>query len=135
MTFFQTVDAHVIRGERIEWVNEDLPKIEAYFKKPLDKELLIYSVKDRAAYYNELAARKIKNAKRLSYTSYAVTSSGNMILINTEGLSRQHFFFILAHEMTHQYQFEKYGKSILKNIPWMEQDADYHAYKITGYVK
>lgn len=124
------VHAHVILGERIEWVQQDLPKIEQYFQKPLDKTLLICVVPTKQTYKKELLKYKIKEADTLIRTSYAVTSAGNVILINSEELSRKHFLFVLAHEMAHQYQFERYGCVILHKRDWMEQDADRHARNI-----
>ncbi len=97
--------------------------------------MLIQIVPTRKAYYNELIRYKIPAAAKLSRTSYAVTSTGNVILINSEELSRKHLAFTSPHEMTHQYQIEKYGAEILKKRSWMEQDADYHAEKISGYNK
>lgn len=135
ITFYGTAYAHIFKGEHINWAQEDIPKIEAYFKKPLDKILLIQIVPTRKAYYDELIRYKIPDAAKLSRTSYAVTSAGNVILINSEELSRKHFAFILAHEMTHQYQIEKYGAAILKKRSWMEKNADYHAKRISGYNK
>lgn len=92
--------------------------------------LLIHVVLTKQAYKKELLKYKIKEADTLIRTSYAVTSIGNVILINSEELSRKHFLFVLAHEMAHQYQFERYGCAILNKRDWMEKDADKHARNI-----
>jgi Zn-dependent peptidase ImmA (M78 family) len=117
-------------GEHVDWVNEYIPTIEEYFHKPLSKNLFIYTTPTTAEYLRVLNFYKIPNAEYLAEHTYGLTSSGNVILINGHNITRTRFRLTLGHEMTHQYQIEIYGESILNDKKWIERDAEKHSYNI-----
>jgi len=130
---------HEYYGLNIEWAKEYMTTIEPFLENEynikLQKELLIYNAKNNNEYKKVLIRFKVKNYKSLIRNSYAVTSKGNIILINMEELikNKNHYYFILTHEMAHQFQYKKYGDILKTNIEWFENDANQKAYKLTKY--
>lgn len=131
--------SHEYYGLNNEWSKEYILIIEPFLEKEynikLQKNILIYNAKDNNEYKRILIKYKVKNYKSLIKNSYAVTSQGNMILINMQELKndKHHFYFVLTHEMAHQFQFQKYGNILKLNKYWIEEDANKKAYKLTQY--
>lgn len=129
-------EAHTSIGYKPERTDNCIRQVEAYFRDnyhlSLKNDITVYVTKSFKEYQSVLERCNVPNAKELTRNSYAVTSKNNTILINGSGLSDKHFFFILAHEMVHRYQFENYndphGDYVL-----LEGLADNIASKISGY--
>lgn len=129
-------EAHTSIGYKPERTSEYIHQIEAYFQSnyniSLQNDITVYVTKNFKEYQSVLERCNIPNAKELTRSSYAVTSGKNSILINGFGLSDKHFFFILAHEMVHRYQFENYDNPH-DDYVLLEGLADNIASRISGY--
>ena len=136
MLITTTCFAHKAIGYKTERTMQDIQKIEDYFLNKynlsLKNNVTVYVTKSHKEYIDTLVRCKVQNAKEIARTSYAVTSKTNTILIDGSMLSDKHFFFILAHEMVHRYQFENIENPHADYV-MLEGLADNIASKISGY--
>lgn len=126
--------AHEIMGYMPERTKAFTKAIERYYKDKyglkLKTKLEIIVAKDLTQYENVL---KILNLSDFfTYDTVAVTEK-NTILINNDGLNDRHFYFTLAHEMTHKYQEENW-KDLKSDYVMLEGLADVIAEDISGYI-
>ena len=128
--------AHKAIGLKPERTMKYMEQIEAYFKTEYNLELknkvTVYVTKTNKEYQTILEKCNVPNAKQIAATTHAVTSKTNTILIDDSALSDKHFYFILAHEMVHRYQFEN-NPNIHEDYVLLEGQADNIASKISGY--
>ena len=129
-------EAHISLGYKPERTTDGIQKVASYFKDnynlTLNTPVVVYVTKNTGEYKRILEKFNVPNAKHLAYSTHAVTSSNNGILINNSGLSDKHFLFILAHELIHRYQFENY-KDPHSDYVLLEGLADNIASKISKY--
>lgn len=92
-------------------------------KKKQEKALMMKYV-DEASIY--------EIAEEIAQKSGAVTSRNSVIVINTAGTDKSDRLFLLAHEMTHQYQFQQRGKVATEDMAMLEGFADLIANDISG---
>lgn len=115
---------------------QDIKIIENYYHHydgiVLNRELVILNVFGSKRFKEELEKNKIVNAKLIAKRAQAVTSKNNLIIINTAGLSDTEYLFYLAHEITHQYQYQLLGNSFTDDMVYLEGSADIMASKISG---
>ena len=119
-----TASAHTIIGDNKHQTKCALKKIENYYLKKdnlrLDHDLIIINLPNQKAMQKELEKHNIKNAKKIASTAAAVTSKENAILINTYNLTDQQYLFYLAHEVTHQYQYQLLKEKFLDDMVYLE---------------
>lgn len=131
-----TASAHTIIGDNKHQTECALKKIENYYLKKdnlrLDHDLIIINLPNQKAMQAELEKHNIKNAKKIASTAAAVTSKENAILINTYNLTDQQYLFYLAHEVTHQYQYQLLKEKFLDDMVYLEGTADILASRISG---
>ena len=128
--------AHKVIGGNENRTLQDIKIIENYYHHydgiVLNRELVILNVFGSKRFKEELEKNKIANAKLIAKRAQAVTSRNNLIIINTAGLSDTEYLFYLAHEMTHQYQYQLLGNSFTDDMVYLEGSADIMASKISG---
>jgi len=131
-----TCFAHNAIGYKPERTMKNLQEIEKYFYDnyalKLKNDVTVYVTKSHKEYRDILIRCNVQNAKHIAETSYAVTSKTNTILIDGSMLSDKHFYFILAHEMVHRYQFENLPDPHADYV-LLEGHADVIAEKISNY--
>lgn len=136
IVFSSSVFAHEIYGYKPERTKAVLGKVEAFYENEyglvLDFPVKIYVTKTFGEYTNFLQEKGVTNAKDFARSAYAVTSKNHGIVVDSSALSDAHFAFILAHELTHQYQF-RYNKNFNEDYVLLEGHADLMANKITKY--
>ena len=128
--------AHNAIGHKPERTTEYIGKIEEHFRNEhgleLKEQVTVYVTKTFREYRDTLVRCGIPDAKKIAENSYAVTSKTNTILVDGSSLSDRHFFFILAHEMVHRYQFENLDDPHGDYVK-LEGRADIIASRISGY--
>lgn len=128
--------AHKVIGGNENRTLQDIKIIENYYHHydgiVLNRELVILNVFGSKRFKEELEKNKIVNAKLIAKRAQAVTSRNNLIIINTAGLSDTEYLFYLAHEITHQYQYQLLGNSFTDDMVYLEGSADIMASKISG---
>lgn len=128
--------AHKVIGGNENRTLQDIKIIENYYHHydgiVLNRELVILNVFGSKRFKEELEKNKIVNAKLIAKRAQAVTSRNNLIIINTAGLSDTEYLFYLAHEITHQYQYQFLGNSFTDDMVYLEGSADIMASKISG---
>ena len=128
--------AHKVIGGNENRTLQDIKIIENYYHHydgiVLNRELVILNVFGSKRFKEELEKNKIVNAKLIAKRAQAVTSRTNLIIINTAGLSDTEYLFYLAHEITHQYQYQLLGSSFTDDMVYLEGSADIMASKISG---
>lgn len=128
--------AHKVIGGNENRTLQDIKIIENYYHHydgiVLNRELVILNVFGSKRFKEELEKNKIVNAKLIVKRAQAVTSKNNLIIINTAGLSDTEYLFYLAHEITHQYQYQLLGNSFTDDMVYLEGSADIMASKISG---
>ena len=128
--------AHKVIGGNENRTLQDIKIIENYYHHydgiVLNRELIILNVFGSKRFKEELEKNKIVNAKLIAKRAQAVTSKNNLIIINTAGLSDTEYLFYLAHEITHQYQYQLLGNSFTDDMVYLEGSADIMASKISG---
>ena len=128
--------AHKVIGGNENRTLQDIKIIENYYHHydgiVLNRELIILNVFGSKRFKEELEKNKIVNAKLIAKRAQAVTSRNNLIIINTAGLSDTEYLFYLAHEITHQYQYQLLGNSFTDDMVYLEGSADIMASKISG---
>lgn len=128
--------AHKVIGGNENRTLQDIKIIENYYHHydgiVLNRELIILNVFGSKRFKEELEKNKIVNAKLIAKRAQAVTSRNNLIIINTAGLSDIEYLFYLAHEITHQYQYQLLGSSFTDDMVYLEGSADIMASKISG---
>ena len=128
--------AHKVIGGNENRTLQDIKIIENYYHHydgiVLNRELVILNVFGSKRFKEELEKNKIVNAKLIAKRAQAVTSRNNLIIINTAGLSDTEYLFYLAHEITHQYQYQLLGNSFTDDMVDLEGSADIMASKISG---
>ena len=128
--------AHKVIGGNENRTLQDIKIIENYYHHydgiVLNRELVILNVFGSKRFKEELEKNKIANAKLIAKRAQAVTSRNNLIIINTAGLSDTEYLFYLAHEITHQYQYQLLGSSFTDDMVYLEGSADIMASKISG---
>lgn len=130
------VQAHKVIGGNENRTLRDIKIIENYYHYcdgiVLNRELVILNVFGRNQFRKELERSKIPNAEFIAKRAQAVTSRNNLIIINTSGLSDKEYLFYLAHEITHQYQYQLLGDSFTDDMIYCEGSADIMASRISG---
>lgn len=128
--------AHKVIGGNENRTLQDIKIIENYYHHydgiVLNRELVILNVFGSKRFQEELEKNNIVNAKLIAKRAQAVTSRNNLIIINTAGLSDTEYLFYLAHEITHQYQYQLLGSSFTDDMVYLEGSADIMASKISG---
>ena len=128
--------AHSAIGYRPERTTACMDAISDYFQNKynltLKENVIVYVTKTTQEYIDVLRKFNYPNPKFLGETTHAITSEGNGILINGEAMHDRHFYFILAHEMVHKYQQEKFP-DLYDNYGMMEGEADLIAKDISLY--
>ena len=128
--------AHKVIGGNENRTLQDIKIIENYYHHydgiVLNRELVILNVFGSKQFKEELEKNKIVNAKLIAKRAQAVTSRNNLIIINTAGLSDTEYLFYLAHEITHQYQYQLLGNSVTDDMVYLEGSAEIMASKISG---
>ena len=128
--------AHKVIGGNENRTLQDIKIIENYYHHydgiVLNRELVILNVFGSKRFKEELEKNKIVNAKLIAKRAQAVTSRNNLIIINTAGLSDTEYLFYLAHEITHQYQYQLLGNSFTDDMVYLEGSADIMASRISG---
>ena len=128
--------AHKVIGGNENRTLQDIKIIENYYHHydgiVLNRELVILNVFGSKRFQEELEKNNVVNAKLIAKRAQAVTSRTNLIIINTAGLSDTEYLFYLAHEMTHQYQYQLLGNSFTDDMVYLEGSADIMASKISG---
>ena len=128
--------AHQVIGGNENRTLQDIKIIENYYHHydgvVLNRELVILNVFGSKRFKEELEKNNIVNAKLIAKRAQAVTSRNNLIIINTAGLSDTEYLFYLAHEMTHQYQYQLLGNSFTDDMVYLEGSADIMASRISG---
>ena len=129
------VFAHDVLGYKPERTLQTIEKVTNYFQKKhnltLQKNIVVYVTKTHKQ-YKQVLEKFTPNAKQLSSSSYAVSDKNGHILIDGNGLSDKHFSFILAHEITHCYQFENLSDPHSDYVQ-LEGQADILASRISDY--
>lgn len=129
--------AHKVIGGNENRTLQDIKIIENYYHHydgiVLNRELVILNVFGSKRFQEELEKNNIVNAKLIAKRAQAVTSRTNLIIINTAGLSDTEYLFYLAHEMTHQYQYQLLGSSFTDDMVYLEGSADIMASRISGH--
>lgn len=129
--------AHKVIGGNENRTLQDIKIIENYYRHydgiVLDRELVILNVFGSKRFQEELEKNNVVNAKLIAKRAQAVTSRNNLIIINTAGLSDTEYLFYLAHEMTHQYQYQLLGNSFTDDMVYLEGSADIMASRISGH--
>ena len=129
--------AHKVIGGNENRTLQDIKIIENYYHHydgiVLNRELVILNVFGSKRFQEELEKNNIVNAKLIAKRAQAVTSRTNLIIINTAGLSDTEYLFYLAHEMTHQYQYQLLGNSFTDDMVYLEGSADIMASRISGH--
>ena len=128
--------AHKVIGGNENRTLQDIKIIENYYHHydgiVLNRELIILNVFGSKRFKEELEKNNVVNAKLIAKRAQAVTSRNNLIIINTAGLSDTEYLFYLAHEITHQYQYQLLGNSFTDDMVYLEGSADIMASKISG---
>ena len=128
--------AHKVIGGNENRTLQDIKIIENYYHHydgiVLNRELIILNVFGSKRFKEELEKNNVVNAKLIAKRAQAVTSRNNLIIINTAGLSDTEYLFYLAHEITHQYQYQLLGSSFTDDMVYLEGSADIMASKISG---
>ena len=128
--------AHKVIGGNENRTLQDIKIIENYYHHydgiVLNRELVILNVFGSKRFKEELEKNNVVNAKLIAKRTQAVTSRNNLIIINTAGLSDTEYLFYLAHEITHQYQYQLLGSSFTDDMVYLEGSADIMASKISG---
>ena len=128
--------AHKVIGGNENRTLQDIKIIENYYHHydgiVLNRELVILNVFGSKRFKEELEKNNVVNAKLIAKRAQAVTSRNNLIIINTAGLSDTEYLFYLAHEITHQYQYQLLGSSFTDDMVYLEGSADIMASKISG---
>ena len=128
--------AHKVIGGNENRTLQDIKIIENYYHHydgiVLNRELVILNVFGSKRFQEELEKNNIVNAKLIAKRAQAVTSRNNLIIINTAGLSDTEYLFYLAHEITHQYQYQLLGNSFTDDMVYLEGSADIMASRISG---
>ena len=128
--------AHKVIGGNENRTLQDIKIIENYYHHydgiVLNRELVILNVFGSKRFKEELEKNNVVNAKLITKRAQAVTSRNNLIIINTAGLSDTEYLFYLAHEITHQYQYQLLGSSFTDDMVYLEGSADIMASKISG---
>ena len=128
--------AHKVIGGNENRTLQDIKIIENYYHHydgiVLNRELVILNVFGSKRFKEELEKNNVVNAKLIAKRAQAVTSRNNLIIINTAGLSDTEYLFYLAHEITHQYQYQLLGNSFTDDMVYLEGSADIMASKISG---
>ena len=128
--------AHKVIGGNENRTLQDIKIIENYYHHydgiVLNRELVILNVFGSKRFKEELEKNNVVNAKLIARRAQAVTSRNNLIIINTAGLSDTEYLFYLAHEITHQYQYQLLGSSFTDDMVYLEGSADIMASKISG---
>ena len=128
--------AHKVIGGNENRTLQDIKIIENYYHHydgiVLNRELIILNVFGSKRFKEELEKNNVVNAKLIARRAQAVTSRNNLIIINTAGLSDTEYLFYLAHEITHQYQYQLLGSSFTDDMVYLEGSADIMASKISG---
>ena len=129
--------AHKVIGGNENRTLQDIKIIENYYHHydgiVLNRELVILNVFGSKRFKEELEKNNIVNAKLIAKRAQAVTSRTNLIIINTAGLTDTEYLFYLAHEMTHQYQYQLLGNSFTDDMVYLEGSADIMASRISGH--
>ena len=128
--------AHKVIGGNENRTLQDIKIIENYYHHydgiVLNRELIILNVFGSKRFKEELEKNNVVNAKLIAKRAQAVTSRNNLIIINTAGLSDTEYLFYLAHEITHQYQYQLLGSSFTDDMVYLEGSADIMASRISG---
>ena len=128
--------AHKVIGGNENRTLQDIKIIENYYHHydgiVLNRELVILNVFGSKRFKEELEKNNVVNAKLIAKRAQAVTSRNNLIIINTAGLSDTEYLFYLAHEITHQYQYQLLGSSFTDDMVYLEGSADIMASRISG---
>ena len=128
--------AHKVIGGNENRTLQDIKIIENYYHHydgiVLNRELIILNVFGSKRFKEELEKNNVVNARLIAKRAQAVTSRNNLIIINTAGLSDTEYLFYLAHEITHQYQYQLLGSSFTDDMVYLEGSADIMASKISG---
>ena len=128
--------AHKVIGGNENRTLQDIKIIENYYHHydgiVLNRELVILNVFGSKRFKEELEKNNVVNAKLIAKRAQAITSRNNLIIINTAGLSDTEYLFYLAHEITHQYQYQLLGSSFTDDMVYLEGSADIMASKISG---
>ena len=128
--------AHKVIGGNENRTLQDIKIIENYYHHydgiVLNRELVILNVFGSKRFKEELEKNNVVNAKLIAKRAQAVTSRNNLIIINTAGLSDTEYLFYLAHEITHQYQYQLLGSSFTDDMIYLEGSADIMASRISG---
>ena len=128
--------AHKVIGGNENRTLQDIKIIENYYHHydgiVLNRELIILNVFGSKRFKEELEKNNVVNARLIAKRAQAVTSRNNLIIINTAGLSDTEYLFYLAHEITHQYQYQFLGSSFTDDMVYLEGSADIMASKISG---
>lgn len=129
-------DAHVVMGGDRGETMKNIKIVENYFKNnfnlTLHRDVAVINVGSVKEYADLLKYFKINNAEEIAQKSGAVTSRNSVIVINTAGTDKSDRLFLLAHEMTHQYQFQQKGKAATEDMAMLEGFADLIANDISG---
>ena len=129
-------EAHQATGVNPKRTLAYMSQIEDYFEQTygitLHNEITVHVAKSYKQYRREMGERNTENPRKFAQNTLGVTSANHTILINDEDLTEEHFFFVLAHEMVHQYQYE-YWPNWSEDYVQLEGQADVIASKITGY--
>ena len=129
--------AHKVIGGNENRTLQDIKIIENYYHHydgiVLNRELIILNVFGSKRFKEELEKNNVVNAKLIAKRAQAVTSRNNLIIINIAGLSDTEYLFYLAHEITHQYQYQLLGSSFTDDMVYLEGSADIMASRISGH--
>ena len=129
-----TCQAHEILGYMPNRTKAFAKGIERYYKDKyglkLHTKLEIIVAEKTSQYENILRILNLSDC--FPYDTLAVTEK-NIILINGDCLMDRHFYFVLAHEMTHKYQ-EEYWDDMKGDYVMLEGLADIIANDISGYI-
>lgn len=113
-----------------------MAQVEDYFERTygivLHNEITVHVAKSYKQYRRGMGERNTENPRKFAQNTQGVTSADHTILINDEELSDEQFFFVLAHEMVHQYQYE-YWPNWNSDYVQLEGQADIVASQISGY--
>lgn len=127
--------AHEIMGCMPERTKAYMKGVEKYFKNNYNLKLMnkikVIVTYNTEQYKDIIKILNMHKAKILAYDTAAVTD-GNRIVINGEHLTDRRFYFVLAHEMVHKYQLEKW-KDVKSDYVMLEGLADVIAQDISMY--
>ena len=134
-----TCQAHEAKGFNPERTLAYLDIITKHFKDKYNVELkndvFVYVANNITEYKAVLMFSGFFGGNGFGEESFAMSSEKNRIIINNEKLDDKHFFFVLAHEMTHRYQLEnlKSLDETKNNLGILEGKADIVANEISSY--